>query len=363
MDIIEGKAPEDTKIVVAMSGGVDSSVVACLLAKAGYQIIGITMQLYNNSSASKSKSCCAGRDIGDAKAVASKYGFPHYVFNYEATFERDVVDNFAKSYAMGETPIPCITCNQTVKFRDLLKAAKQLDADALATGHYVRRMCVDDNLQLHTGVDPSKDQSYFLFATTMPQLEYLRFPLGSIPKVSTRKLARDMGLSLADKPDSQDICFVTSRSYVDIVSKYTNIIPGDILDTHGKKLGSHTGIVNYTLGQRKRIDVCANEPMYVVDINHMDNTVTVAPEAYTKINSVKLKNTNWLCDSSEFTAEVSVRTRSSQDFIPAKINLRGQGSSSCEVEFLSPQRIVSPGQACVVYKDTRVLGGGWVFKD
>ncbi len=339
-----------------MSGGIDSSVVASCLSQMGYRVIGITLQLYDASNVSKSKTCCAGRDIYDAKRIAEQFGFPHYVFNYQDVFERDVISKFASSYAEGKTPIPCVLCNQTVKFRDLLKAAYDIGADALATGHYVQRVEINGEPQMHRAVDLSKDQSYFLFTTTNSQLDFLRFPLGGLTKSETREMARKLNLEIADKPESQDICFVNSKSYTDIVSKYSKQTKGRILNMEGEVIGSHNGIAGYTLGQRKGIDVSSPEPMYVASINSLDNTITVGSKSQVMIDKLRVGAINWICD--HFPANAMVRTRSSE--CPVGASFIKDGDDNLTVVFDEPHRIVSPGQACVLYQGNRVLGGGWV---
>ncbi len=361
------KKPQDTKIVVAMSGGVDSSVVACLLKEQGYDVIGITLQLYDIGEALKKKNaCCAGVDIDDAKKVAQKFDFPHYVLNYQNLFKESVIDDFADSYLRGETPIPCVKCNQSVKFRDLLKVAKDLGADAMATGHYVRRIDGENGAQLHKAVDGGKDQSYFLFTTTKDQLEFLYFPLGSNTKEETRKEAERLGLAIAQKPDSQDICFVPNGNYSAVISKLrpTAFKEGNVVHIETKKvLGKHSGIINFTLGQRRGLGIAYPEPLFVVKIDPKENVVFVGGEEYLQNKKFLIRDLNWLAGDLEEGAEINakVRLRSSHSEEDAVITIGKKGEA--EVVMKSSTRAITPGQACVIYQDSRVLGGGWITKE
>ncbi|MBS0235976.1 MAG: tRNA 2-thiouridine(34) synthase MnmA [Proteobacteria bacterium] len=349
-----------------MSGGVDSSTVAALLAAQGHEVIGVTMQLYDQGMAAVRKgACCAGQDIYDAQMAAAKIGIPHYVLDYESVFKQEVIEDFADSYLRGETPIPCIKCNQSVKFRDLFKVAKDLGADALATGHYVQRKLVNGHSQLHRGADISKDQSYFLFATTQEQLDYLRFPIGHMSKTQTRALAAEHGLTVADKPDSQDICFVAGGSYSDIISKLRPgaLDPGDIQLSDGTVIGRHNGIINFTVGQRRGIGIASAEPLYVLSINPDKKTVTVGPKEALAANTLHTKQVNWLAhDISSIDAEIEciVKLRSAHQGIHATIQLR-EGSEA-SVRLHEPYSGITPGQACVMYDGDRVLGGGWITR-
>lgn len=357
------KAPRDTRIVVAMSGGVDSSVAAALMVEAGYEVIGMTMQLYDQGEmAQKKKACCAGLDIYDARMVAEKLGIAHYVLNYESLFKQSVIESFADSYLAGETPIPCVRCNQTVKFRDMYSTARELGADALVTGHYVRRFETSKEASLHRAIDFNRDQSYFLFATTHEQLKFLRFPLGGMEKSETRYHARRFGLEVAEKPDSQDICFVPNGNYAEIVERLRPDakLPGKILLMDGTEVGTHQGIIHYTIGQRKGLGIAHATPLYVIAINPNKHEVIVGPKEALGCVSLTLKEVNWISDHYPVDAcfEVSVKIRSSQEPVAATIQLcEGQQAL---VRFKDPEFGVSPGQACVFYEDTRVLGGGWI---
>lgn len=359
------KAISDTTVVVAMSGGVDSSVVAAMLHNEGYKVIGLTMQLYDQGLTLERKgACCAGKDIYDAKEVADTLGFPHYVLNYETVFKQEVMEEFADSYLRGETPIPCVRCNQSVKFRDLYKMAKDLQADALVTGHYVKRVVGKEKIELHRAVDPGKDQSYFLFATTQEQLNYIHFPLGEMHKEQTRELARQYGLEVADKPDSQDICFVPNGSYASAIEKIRPGAsePGDIVHIDGRILGRHQGIIHYTRGQRRGLGVAEGKPLYVVGIDPVKHRVLVGPEEALGAKEFRIKQINWLGDAPLATdtpgIEVQVKLRSATALVGAK--LYSTGENTARIELTIPQRAITPGQACVLYKGERVLGGGWI---
>jgi len=360
------KSESETRVVVAMSGGVDSSVVASLLHEQGYDVVGITLQLYDHGEAiAKKGACCAGQDIYDAKRVAEERGFPHYVLDYEDNFRQSVIDDFADSYLRGETPIPCVRCNQTVKFRDLLKMAHDLGGDCLATGHYIQRVLNEDNgvAELHRAVDHLKDQSYFLFATTPEQLDYLRFPLGGWTKDKTRIEAERLGLLNADKPDSQDICFVPNGNYADVVRKVRPEAQkqGDIVHVDGRIVGQHEGIVNYTIGQRRGIGIGGgvtdnNDPLYVVKLNPAENQVVVGPKSALARNRVFINDCNWLDEQS---GAVQVKLRSVSALYDAFLDIDDNGRTSITLD--APQFGISPGQAAVCYRDNRVVGGGWIY--
>jgi len=362
------KAKKSTRVVVAMSGGVDSSVAAALLAEEGYDVIGITMQLYDHGSAvTKSKSCCAGQDIYDARRVAEKISIPHYVVDYERDFRSNVMDEFAASYMRGETPIPCIFCNQTVKFTDLLETAKMLGADAMATGHYVRRVIDENGTGLYRSEDLGRDQSYFLFSTTRDQLDFLRFPLGHFSKSEIRRIANDAELEVARKPDSQDICFVPKGDYAKIVKQLRPDanVPGHIVHVDGRLLGDHQGIVHFTVGQRKGLRIGGEvKPLYVVSIDPESHTVYVGPSKALKRQIFQLQNINWL-GPGEWTPDsvvsAEVQLRNTHTAVPAMIYAQG-GSQNALVTLEKPAGAVSPGQACVFYDRDRVLGGGWVCR-
>ena len=362
------KAPGDTRVVVAMSGGVDSSVAAALLKEQGYDVVGVTLQLYDHGVAiGKKGACCAGQDIQDARQVAQRLAIPHYVLVYESRFRSEVMDSFADAYARGETPVPCIACNRTVKFRDLLKTARELGAEALATGHYVQRVRGEAGPELHRGADPARDQSYFLFGTTKDQLDYLRFPLGHLPKSETRALAERFDLPVAEKPDSQDICFVPGGNYAAVVQKLRPeaVEPGEIVDQQGRVVGRHDGIVHFTVGQRRGLalggrDGTDNDPLYVVRLDPEARRVVVGPRAALGRTEMALYDLNWIGPAFEGAMPVQVRVRSSQALRPAEIEL---SDGDALVRFAEPEIGVSPGQACVVYDamtGSRVLGGGFI---
>jgi tRNA-specific 2-thiouridylase len=375
LEISSGKPRAQTRVVVAMSGGVDSSVTAALVAEAGYDVVGITLQLYDHGVAVGRKgACCAGQDIHDARNVADRIGIPHYVLDYESRFRQEVIDDFADSYLRGETPIPCVRCNQTVKFRDLLSTARDLGADALATGHYVRRVQGEAGPELHRGQDVGKDQSYFLFATTPQQLDFLRFPLGGMDKDVTRDHARRFDLPVAEKPDSQDICFVPNGRYGDVVAKLRPgaADPGEIVDLDGTVLGRHDGIIHYTIGQRrglgiggrKAIDGTDSDPLYVVRLEADQHRVVVGPYTALARKVVDIRDLNWLGDRATVSSDgvpVSVKLRSTQPSMPARLSDLEDGRAC--IELIEPQFGVATGQAAVFYAaddGSRVLGGGWI---
>lgn len=364
------KKPSETRVVVAMSGGVDSSVAAALLHEEGYDVVGVTLQLYDYGEAiAKKGACCAGKDIYDAKRVAEECGFPHYVLNYENNFRQSVIDDFVASYLKGETPIPCVKCNQTVKFKDLLKVARDLNADCMVTGHYVQRVVNEDGVaELRRAFDSSKDQSYFLFATTQDQLDFLRFPLGGWTKDITRQHAERLGLVNAEKPDSQDICFVPNGDYASVVKK---IAPeaermGEIVHLDGRVLGQHSGVIHYTVGQRKGIGIGGgftenNDPLYVVAIDAERARVIVGPKDALARDRVLLKQCNWLdgaASSPNSARPVVVKLRSMTRAVPATLTRQADGSAL--LELTDAQFGISPGQAAVCYDGDRVLGGGWI---
>jgi len=343
------------RIVVAMSGGVDSSVVAALAAQSGAETIGVTLQLYDHGAAvGRAGSCCAGKDIADARAVAARLGIAHYVFDYESAFRTSVIDRFADEYVAGRTPIPCVRCNQGVKFTDLFKLARDLGADCLATGHYVRRVPGAGGAELHRAHDPARDQSYFLFATTRQQLEYLRFPLGGMPKERVRAIASEQKLVVADKPDSQDICFVPDGDYGALVRKLRPqaAAPGEIVDMDGRVIGEHRGIAGFTVGQRRGIEIGgAPEPLYVVRIEAAERRLVVGPRRALAVQAARLSEVNWL--GGDFTGELTVKVRSLAKPVPARFD----GDT---VHFLAAEYGVAPGQAAVLYDGDRMLGGGWI---
>jgi len=366
----EGR-PQDTRVVVAMSGGVDSSVTAALLKAEGYDVVGVTLQLYDHGAATHRKgACCAGRDIHDARSVAERIGIPHYVLDYEARFREAVIDRFTESYAAGETPVPCVECNRSIKFADLLATARELGARVLATGHYVRNLRLADGRRaLYRAEESERDQSYFLFATTAEQLDLLRFPLGGLPKARVRDLAREYGLAIADKQDSQDICFVPTGRYADIIERLRPgaAIAGDIVDTSGRVLGRHDGIIHFTVGQRKGLKIAAGEPLYVLRLEAETGRVVVGPRAALATRLVRLHDVNWIGDGplegwhAQERLQVFVKVRSTRPPRPAWLSA---GRDGVEVELADSEEGVAPGQACVFYDSAeggaRMLGGGFI---
>jgi tRNA-specific 2-thiouridylase len=357
--------PKGARVVAAMSGGVDSSVTAALLKRAGYDVVGVTLQLYDAGAAAKKKgACCAGQDIHDARRVAETLGIPHYVLDYEQRFKERVIADFASSYARGETPIPCVRCNERVKFADLMDTARELGAEALATGHYIRRIEGPEGPELHRAADPARDQSYFLFATTPAQLSYLRFPLGDLPKPEVRKIAAELGLITADKPDSQDICFVPDGKYANIVEKLKPDAakPGEIVNLAGEVVGRHDGVIHFTVGQRKGLGLSGNEePLFVLALDAAKARVVVGPRVALATRAVNLREVNWLFDA-RAPFDCDVKVRSMRPPVAARVTPLEKGAAS--VELLSPEESIAPGQASVFYErdGTRVLGGGWIAK-
>ncbi len=364
------KPPSETRVVVAMSGGVDSSVVAAMLKEEGYDVVGVTLQLYDHGAAlAKKGACCAGRDIHDARRVAEAMGFPHYVLDYENTFREAVIEEFADAYLSGATPVPCIRCNERVKFKDLLATAKDLEADCMATGHYIQRKMGDHGAELHSAADANRDQSYFLFSTTPEQLDYLRFPLGHLySKAETRALAAKYGLAVADKPDSQDICFVPNGNYAAVIEKLRpgSADPGDIVDQQGNVLGQHRGVIHYTIGQRKGLGIGGlGEPLYVVRLDPELRHVIVGPKEALATRIVPIREVNWLGNAPLTSQEewhVNVKVRSTRPPRPAII--RPISDTEATVELFDAEDGISAGQACVFYapEGSRVLGGGWIWR-
>jgi len=364
------KPPSETRVVVAMSGGVDSSVVAALLSEQGYDVVGVTLQLYDHGAAfAKKGACCAGLDIHDARRVAEEMGFPHYVLDYENLFKEAVIDEFAQSYLAGATPVPCIRCNERVKFKDLLQTARDLDADCMATGHYIQRKMGAKGAELHCAADANRDQSYFLFSTTPEQLDFLRFPLGHLAsKNDTRKLAAKYDLAVADKPDSQDICFVPDGDYASVIEKLHPgaAESGDIVHVDGQVLGHHEGVIRYTVGQRRGLGIGGlDQPLYVISLAVDEKKVLVGPKELLKTRLVPVSEINWLGNSDLLVGkeiQLSVKVRSTRP--PRDAILRPLSDKHGEIELLNPEEGVAPGQACVFYETggTRILGGGWITK-
>ena len=360
------KPKKKTKVVVAMSGGVDSSVVAGLMKEEGYDVTGITLKLYDDAKQSKEgRQCCAGQDILDAKRVSEQLNINHEILYYQKKFKQEVIDNFIESYSLGETPIPCVQCNQTVKFRDLFKYSKDLKADALITGHYIKRIQTNGKSSMYRAKDFSRDQSYFLFSTTQDQLDYLRFPLGDIEKMETRKIAKKLNLNVAEKPDSQDICFVPNGDYSSVIKKFRpeSFNSGKIIDIKGKVIGQHDGIINYTIGQRRGIKIADKDPLYVIKIDNNNNTIVVGPKEALKINKITLRELNILGSKNELEKEIKIKVRSTGKLLRAKVKIN---SNKAEVNILDGESGISPGQACVFYLNNeagdKVLGGGWIDK-
>ena len=358
------KPEKKTKVVVAMSGGVDSSVVAGLMKEEGYDVTGITLKLYDDAKSSREgRQCCAGQDILDAKRVSEQLNIKHEILYYQQKFKKEVIDNFVESYSSGETPIPCVQCNQTVKFRDLFKYSKDLNADVLVTGHYIKRVQNNGKSAMYRAKDFSRDQSYFLFSTTQDQLDFLRFPLGDIEKTETRDIAKKLNLNVADKPDSQDICFVPNGDYSSVIKRFKpeSFNPGNIIDTKGNIIGQHDGIINYTIGQRRGIKIADKDPLYVIKINNKNNTIIVGPKENLKINKIILRELNILGNKEDLKKEIKIKVRSTGKLLRARVKMI---SNKAEVNILDGEIGISPGQACVFYlnDDTgdKVLGGGWI---
>ena len=361
------KKASETTVVVAMSGGVDSSTVAGLMKKEGFKVIGITLKLYDDSKqVAASKQCCSGQDIMDAKRVADKLNIDHKILYYQNKFRKGVIDNFVESYLKGETPIPCVQCNQTVKFKDLFEVSKELRADAMITGHYVKSITSNGQTNMYKAIDENGDQSYFLFNTSRDQLNYLRFPLGNMMKDETRKIAKELKLNVADKPDSQDICFVPNGDYVSVIEKFKpeSLKKGNIKDTNGKVIGVHNGIINFTIGQRKGIKVSDKQPLYVIEINSKKNEIIVGTREKLGKKKILLNRLNLLADKKEFVKNIFVKVRSTGKLLEAKVNFPEKDKA--EVNLDLPEDGISPGQACVFYNEDksgfRVLGGGWITR-
>jgi len=359
------KEPKDTTVVVAMSGGVDSSTVAGMMKKEGYKVIGITLKLYDDAKeVANSKQCCSGQDIMDAKRVANKLNIDHKILYYQNKFKQGVIDNFVDSYLKGETPIPCVQCNQTVKFKDLFEVSKELNADALVTGHYVKSITNNEKTNMYRAVDENRDQSYFLFNTTRDQLNFLRFPLGGLLKKETREIAKKLDLNVADKPDSQDICFVPNGNYKSVIQKFRpdSFQKGNIKDLKGNVIGVHDGIINFTIGQRKGIKVSDKEPLYVLKIDSSKNEIIVGSKENLGKNKIILKDINLLDNKKKFENDILVKVRSTGKLLGAKVTLDDQNGANVILKI--PEDGISPGQACVFYnKDSegfKVLGGGWI---
>ena len=359
------KKPYETKVVVAMSGGVDSSTVAGMMKKEGYNVIGITLKLYDDGKeVAASKQCCSGQDIMDAKRVAHKLDIEHKILYYQNKFKQGVIDNFVESYLKGETPIPCVQCNQTVKFKDLFEVSKELNADALVTGHYVKSITDQKTTNMYRAIDENRDQSYFLFNTTREQLDYLRFPLGGLLKNQTREIAKKLELNVADKPDSQDICFVPNGDYASVIQKFRpdSFQKGNIKNLDGEVIGVHDGIINFTIGQRKGIKVSDKEPLYVLKINSDKNEIIVGPKDKLGKKNILLKEINLLTDKKDFDQNIYVKVRSTGDLLEAKIHINADKTAN--VNLINSEDGISPGQACVFYNQDllgyKVLGGGWI---
>ena len=360
------KPKKKTKVVIAMSGGVDSSVAAGLMKEEGYDVTGITLKLYDDAKTSKEgRQCCAGQDILDAKRVSEQLNINHEILYYQKKFRKEVIDNFIDSYSSGETPIPCVQCNQTVKFRDLFQYSKNLKADVLVTGHYIKRIQTNGKSSMYRAKDFSRDQSYFLFSTTQEQLDFLRFPLGDIEKTQTRNIAKKLNLNVSEKPDSQDICFVPNGDYSSVIKKFRpeSFKSGKIIDIKGNVIGQHDGIINYTIGQRRGIKIAEKDPLYVVKINNDNNTIIVGPKEALKINRIILRELNILGNIDDFQNEIKIKVRSTGKLLRAKVKFN---SNKAEVNILDGESGISPGQACVFYLNDRtgdkVLGGGWIDK-